>query len=41
MEEPGITACSILVFVRALGARGAPGIMGGSKPMKLGNLIEI
>ncbi|RWP04304.1 ABC transporter permease [Mesorhizobium sp.] len=41
LVKPGIIAGSILVFIPALGAYVTPRVLGGSKNMMLGNLIEL
>ncbi|TIR38674.1 MAG: ABC transporter permease [Mesorhizobium sp.] len=41
LVKPGIVAGSILVFIPALGAYVTPRVLGGSKNMMLGNLIEL
>ncbi|TIQ21883.1 MAG: ABC transporter permease [Mesorhizobium sp.] len=41
LVRPGIIAGSILVFIPALGAYVTPRVLGGSKNMMLGNLIEL
>ncbi|TIM51215.1 MAG: ABC transporter permease [Mesorhizobium sp.] len=41
LVEAGIIAGSILVFIPALGAYVTPRVLGGSKNMMLGNLIEL
>ncbi|PAP97195.1 ABC transporter permease [Mesorhizobium wenxiniae] len=41
LVKPGIIAGSILVFIPALGAYVTPRVLGGTKNMMLGNLIEL
>ncbi|GLS38202.1 ABC transporter permease [Mesorhizobium tianshanense] len=41
LVKPGIVAGSILVFIPALGAYVTPRVLGGTKNMMLGNLIEL
>ncbi|SIT57028.1 Polyamine transporter subunit membrane component of ABC superfamily [Mesorhizobium prunaredense] len=41
LVKPGIIAGSILVFIPALGAYVTPRVLGGSKNMMLGSLIEL
>lgn len=41
LVKPGIIAGSILVFIPALGAYVTPRVLGGSKNLMIGNLIEL